>query len=310
MFKLYIQRDVIDSLKCDTRFVVERKKCDCSQDERPCCLQCLGTGKWNHWHLVEIDKPQRETSTEGDENDENDRSDLSSWDSPGRVPNPERLLLAKERRARIDQALKKLPAHYAMVIRKRYWEDETQEEVAQQIGVDQSTVSNYEEMGRLSLKFVFGDNPRERHPSWKSYRSPAGGWLDPPVYEPTLKKRIIKSNGQWLVPEAERPCTDAENGFLIGIKRYGVGGTCGGGQWPTREWKLANREEWSRTGTCWKPREIQGRPEVRGTFVAEEIAGLARDSEEPRGDDNFGEIQKENNDPPPEGARLFHPGGS
>ena len=128
---------------------------ECQPCAGPNCPRCLGTGTVNHWERVEIDKPRQ---SEGNEDDE--KLD-ASWAFPAQEPSPERLLLAAEKRAIVERAVKRLGATYAEVIRRRYYEDQTQEEVGQEMRTHQSSVSRKEGLALFSLKFVVGTLDRD-----------------------------------------------------------------------------------------------------------------------------------------------------
>jgi len=323
---------------------------------------CLGTKKYSHWLRVEIDKPAPE-KPEADENDE--RLDLS-WGGSRREPSPERLLLAADQRAIVEGAVSKLGGRYAQVIRRRYYEDETQETVAQELGIHQSSVSRDESAALLSLKFVVGSLDRDGRnlgyfPRAKPPRHGGGVFplgparttnrvitvpinfpvvldqeLDDDIRERARRLRLLMSDvpigdlatasakheaafhqrrppgppyklvivetpgpgepghGHWLIPQdlagalwlSPDPQHPGDLGIKaivapantlkpVGIERHGEGAR--GGEWPTAEWKLENREAWEKGGTGWTGRE---RAEKRGSSVPEHLVGLSEDSED------------------------------
>jgi hypothetical protein len=110
---------------------------------------CSGTGKRDEWKLVKID----ESATE----------DVEAFEDPKkrREPDPERLLLSRERSERTETAINLLAScvqncrrEYVQVIRGLFYNDETQDQIAERLGVDRSSVSRYKDAALPSLRFA------------------------------------------------------------------------------------------------------------------------------------------------------------
>jgi len=153
--KKRIEGAINDLIRHDCQGVLTEITCE------PCagsaCPMCLGTGKRAHRQRLEIDEPTPE-SPEAEEDDE--RLNLS-WNQPGREPDPERLLLSRERSERTKTAIsllgrgvQKLRHEYATVILGLFYNDETQDQIAEKLGVHRSSVSRYKDDALACLRFV------------------------------------------------------------------------------------------------------------------------------------------------------------
>jgi len=252
-----IKGEVIDSITRDVpEGVLERVKCGSPRSLKlgkpPCdgpgCLLCGGTGSWNFWHRVEIDKQRAgHGSDEGNGDDEN-YADIVSWDSPAAEPDPEELLvgperkrLARETQQQLKRAVDKLGVHHALVIRSIYWDRDTQQQIAARRDVHQTTISRNHGEALATLRFILGpvdrdgrnlrhNEPRSAPPRRTGGAFGFGGWMTVPgsrFEKPAPPDQGWRDNWLW------RPS---------GVSRLGLGAT--GGEWPTAEWK---RENWE---TC------------------------------------------------------------
>jgi RNA polymerase sigma-70 factor (ECF subfamily) len=82
--------------------------------------------------------------------------DDAAYALPSHEPGPERSALADERRALVQQALRKLPDNYRTVTVLRYWNDLSYEEISQVTGLPESTIKTRLHRARHMLARALG----------------------------------------------------------------------------------------------------------------------------------------------------------